>query len=169
MAFGNQLGPQVLDLVEAWVPEKAYRKETRFRDDLMDFLDDRLNSGGGGMFGRGRVYSLRKERGASRADIAIDDQVGIELKREVKNSKLRRLRDQIRDYEREYGYVIICACGLQETGKWNELRQEFEGQATGLEMGGSQSATIQFVEKHKDGRTFRSDSGGGGLFGGGLF
>jgi hypothetical protein len=119
------------------------------------------------MFGQTQNYSIRKERGKSRADIALNDEVGIELKREVKDSRLRRLRDQIHDYQKEYDFAIICACGLQETGKWNELRQEYENQAG---MGFGRGATIRFVEKHKDGRTFKDDRGSaGGLFGGGLF
>lgn len=166
MAFDNQLGPTVHELVESWVPSKAYRKETRFRDDLMEFLEEQLNHSGGGMFGQSRTYSLRKERGRSRADITVDDEVGIELKREITNNKLRRLRDQIRDLEREYAYVIICACGVKETGKWNELRQEFEDHRGGLGL--EQGPPIRFVEKRKDGRTFtgaNESSGRGGIFG----
>lgn len=168
MALGNQLGPRVLNLVEAWTPEKAYRSENKFRDDLKEYLETNLNDKRGGVMGQNRTHSLRKERGKSRADIAIDDEVGIELKREIKDSKLRRLRDQINDYQKEYDYVVVCACGVQETGKWNELRQDFDGQG-GMGLGMGQMTTIQFVEKRKDGRTFRDSSGGagGGLLGGG--
>jgi len=167
MFGGQQLGPQVLRCVESWVPEKAYRKESRFQDDLKEYLEHQLNSSGGPL-GPNRTHSVRKERGKARADLAIDDQVGIELKREVKNSGLRRLRDQIHDYRDEYPFVIVCACGLQETGKWNELKQEYEGQQG---LGFDAGATIRFVEKVKDGRTFSGGGRGGGdsgLFGGGF-
>lgn len=164
MAFGNQLGPQVLNHVEAWVPSKAFRTETKFRDDLMTYLEAQLNSGGGGIMGQQQPVSLRKERGKSRADIAVDDDVGIELKRAITDSKLRRLRDQLHDLTKEYSFVIVCACGVKETGKWNELRQDFENQAGGLGMGMQPSAPVRFVEKRKDGRTF---TGGQQLSGGG--
>jgi len=167
MFGGGQLGSQVLRQVENWVPEKAYRKESKFQDDLKEYLEQQLNSGSG-MMGQSQTHSIRKERGKSRADVAVDDEVGIELKRAVTNAKLRRLRDQIHDYKDEYPYVIVCACGLQERGKWNELRQEYEGQqGIGLQSG----ATIRFVEKEKkNGRTFGGGNrgGGGGMFGGGF-
>lgn len=166
MFGGQQLGPQVLQLVEAWVPQKAYRSEKKFQTDLKDFLEAEL-SRGGGMFGQSRTYAIRKERGKSRADLTVNDEVGIELKREVRNSSLRRLRDQIHDYRDEYPYVIICACGFQETGKWNELKQEYEGQQSmGLGMSLESTSIIRFVEKVKDGRTFRSNRSRGGLRGG---
>lgn len=162
MFGGQQSGPQVLQLVEAWVPEKAYRSESKFQNDLKDYLEQQLNSGGGGMFGQSHTYAIRKERGKARADLAVDDEVGIELKRDVTNSKLRRLRDQIHDYMREYPFIIVCACGLKETAKWNELRQEYEGQGG---MGINTQPTIQFVEKVKEGGRFRGGSGSSGGFG----
>lgn len=168
MIGGGQTGTQVLRIVEDWVPKKAYRKEVRFRDDLMEYLDASLHSGGG-FFSNSRAYSIRKERGRSRADIAVDDEVGIELKRAITNNKLRRLRDQLHDYMEEYPFTIICACGVKETGKWNELRQEYEGQRGGFGLG--QSTTVRFVTKEKDGRTFSGQSStdtGGGFLGGGF-
>lgn len=165
--MGGQLGPRVYQLVDAWVPEKAYRSESKFQADLQNFLEAEFNSGGGGLFGSNRTYAIRRERGNARADITVDDEVGIELKRDVTNSGLRRLRDQIHDYAREYPYVIICACGLKQTGKWNEFRQEYEGQQGGL--GFQQGPVIRFVEKHKDGGTFTGSNGRGGPGGGNPF
>lgn len=154
--FGGQtLGDQVYRLVDAWIPEKAYRTEGKFRDDLKRFLEDELSRAGGGMFDQRQTYSNRKERGRARADITVDDQVGIELKRDLGNSGIDRLVGQIRKYQKDYPYIIVCACGLKETGGWNELKQEYEGsQGTGLGFG--PGSTIRFVEKVNDGREFRS-------------
>jgi len=156
MFGGPTLGDQVYRLVEAWIPQRAYRTEGKFRDDLMQFLDTELNDNGGGLIAPQRqTFAVRKERGRARADITVDDEVGIELKRDVTNSGLRRLRDQIHDYRDDYPYVVICACGLKQTGKWNELKQEYEG-SQGMGLGFGPSSTIRFVEKVKDGREIRS-------------
>lgn len=168
MFGGQSLGQQVYELVVSWVPERAYRTEPRFRNDLQAYLEERLNRSNGGMFGGDQPHFLRRERGRSRADLAVDDRVGIELKREVTNRGLRRLRDQIHDYLGEYEYAIICACGLQETGKWNELRQEYEG-THGGGFGGD-GTVVRFVEKRKEGRTFRgTQEERSGMFGGSAF
>lgn len=156
MIGGSDTGNQVLQLVEEWVPEKAYRSEARFRDDLQRYLDERLNSSGG-LLGQNRTYAVRKEYGKSNADLAVDTEVGIELKRDLTNGKTRRLESQINDYIEEFPHTIVCACGIKDKGRWNELRQRYEGNGGGLGL--DSGSAVWFVTKEKDGRTFRSDSG----------
>ncbi|MBX0323025.1 hypothetical protein EGH21_08300 [Halomicroarcula sp. F13] len=40
---GNQTYQTVIELVEAWRPAKNYGHESKFQNDLSDFLDEELN------------------------------------------------------------------------------------------------------------------------------
>lgn len=81
----HQTFQQVVDAMERWIPEKKYRRETKFRDDLQDYLDAQLNSGGGGVLGGGmsqQDHVVSVEHGKVNADVCVNDQIGIELKRD---------------------------------------------------------------------------------------
>lgn len=178
MAFdpmgGGQLYQDVIGHVDTWIPKKAYRHERKFQSDLTEYLDDRLNTdGGAGMFGgdpfggQGEI-PVSTERGKSRADIVVDDIVGIELKRDLSNSQTKKLDGQIRSYRKEYNFVIVCACGIKDMDGWRRLKNEYENdQGIGLE----QKPPVTFIHKQKKhfGKDPRDVGGGGGLFGGGLW
>lgn len=139
-------------------------------------MDTQLNeetSGGGiaalGGGGRQRDLPVSTERGKARADVVVDDLVGIELKRDLTNSQRKKLDGQIKDYLREYPYVIVCACGIQDTDGWRRLKNEYEGTA-GF---GMDQQEVVFIHKRKEnygndpselGRNYDGFLGGGGLF-----
>lgn len=163
MAFGNQLGPQVVDIVESWRPEKNYRSESKFQNDLKGFLNEQL-SGGGGMMDPmgGQEIPVRREYGPPNADLAVDDSVGIEMKRNLSNNQANTLRGQIENYLDYFPFVIVCSCGLRDEGAWRELKQKYEG---GGMMGFGNQRQVRFVYKNPD--NYGEPPGGGGLFGGG--
>lgn len=163
MALGGQLGPRVLDIVEAWRPRKNYRSETKFQNDLKEFLNEELS--GGGMMDPmgGREIPVRREYGPPNADLAVDDQVGIEMKRKLSNSQANALRGQIENYTDYFPYVIVCTCGLSDEGAWRELKNKYQG---GGMMGFGQNAQVKFVYKNPD-NYGEPPGGGGGMFGGG--
>lgn len=169
---GSQLFNEVLDLVEYWVPKKAYGHERKFQSELQDFLDHQLNETGnnplaGGM-GGGHEHVVATERGKSYADIAVDDTVGVELKRDLLNSQTKKLRGQIEDYLDNYPFVIVCSCGIDDMDGWRELRNKYEGHQ-GMGLGLEQGGQVAFVHKKKEnyGKDPRDVRGGGGLLGGG--
>jgi hypothetical protein len=62
-----------------------------------------------------RQHLIKKEAGRSLADIGIDNEIGIELKRNLKTkSQINRLVGQVVDYLGGYSYVIIVLCGHTE-------------------------------------------------------
>lgn len=165
---------EVRDLVEYWVPRKAYAHERKFQSELQDFLDHHLNETGGsdllgGNIGGGHEHVIATERGKSYADIVVDDAVGVELKRDLTNSQRKKLRGQIEDYLENYRFVIVCACGIEDMDGWRELKNKYEG-AQGLGIGLEGGGEIAFIHKEKEnyGKDPRDHRGGGGLFGGGL-
>lgn len=165
MAFGGQLGPQVLDIVESWRPRKKYRSETKFQNDLKEYLNEQLSGGGGTLDPMGgQDIPVRREYGPPNADLAVDDSVGIEMKRELSNSQTNALRGQIENYLDYFSFVIVCTCGLRDEGAWRELKRKYEG--GGGMMGMGQQGAVRFVYKNPD-HFGEPPGGGGGIFGGG--
>ena len=167
---GQQTFQQVVDLLDQWRPEKAYRSERKYQQDLQDYLDEQLNSGGMGVLGAGMGsgdYVVRTEYGHVNADVAVDDTVGIELKYNLTNSQVKKLRGQIESYRDEFPNVIACACGVKDMDGWRELKNSYQDGSGGFGMGQGQ---VVFVLKRKDEAKSRQnsqtarDSERGGLF-----
>lgn len=171
MGIGNQLGGQVLDLVDQWVPSEVHGHEREYQSELQDYLDEALNqqSGGFGLgMGGGGGHVVSTERGTSYGDVVVDDEVGIELKRNFTNSQKKKLRGQLEDYADNYDYVIACACGIEDMDGWRELENKFINSNRGM----MDMTQFVFVIKRREdmGRDDNSGGGGGGLLGGeGLF
>lgn len=174
MGGDQQTFDLVIDLVEAWIPKKEYGHERKFQSELQDYLDYELNerqgSGGTGIMGgtnQQRDLPVSTERGKAKADVVVDDLVGIELKRDLTNSQRKKLAGQIDDYLREYPYVIVCACGIQDMDGWRRLRNQYEG-SSGF---GMNQQEVVFIHKRKE--NFGKDpselrgNNDGGIFGGG--
>jgi len=167
---GNQTYQKVVELAEAWRPAKDYGHESKFQNDLSDFLDEQLNeqnTGGmdGIMGGRDGGYVVSRERGNSRGDVVIDDVVGIEMKRHFDNGKKKKLRGQLEDYADNYPYVIALTCGIDDMDGWRELENKFSG---GRGMGMDQTEFTFIVKKREnfgDPHDFGGGSGMGDLLG----
>lgn len=161
----------VVQLVEQWRPKKAYRSEPKFQNDLQDWLDQELNRGGGGLLGGGGGHVVvAREHGQVNADVAVGDEIGIELKRDLTNSQKKKLRGQIEEYLDDYPTVIVVACGIDDMDGWRDLQNTYQqgggGFGGNLGMGGGQ---VFFVHKRKEkfGDDPRGGGGGDWLFGGG--
>lgn len=141
----QQLFDDVIREVNQWIPSKAYGHERKFQDELQDYLDENLNSDGDDpLMENQRDIPVSKEHGKSKADIAIADSVGIEMKRNLSNSQNKKLRGQIEDYLDNYDYVIVLACGIQDKDGWRELKNKYQGQR------GINSGAVEFVWKKKE-------------------
>lgn len=172
MGGDSQTFDLVIDLVDAWIPEKKYGHERKFQSDLQTYLDSQLNGseggrgiGGLGGMGEQRDLPVSTERGKSTADVVVDDVVGIELKRDLSNSQTKKLRGQIETYLQEYPFVLVCACGITDMDGWRRLKNDLEG-SSGLGMN-QQEVVFSHKQKEHFGTDpgSRSDSGGGGTFG----
>lgn len=164
---GQQLYQDVLRAVDAWIPSKAYGHESKFQNELQEFLDAELNAGGGGGFGLdlggGGERVVERESGRARADIVVNQTVGIEMKRELSNSQTKKLRGQIEEYLDEYPFVIVCACGIQDMDGWRRLKNTYSRGGGGLGLNGG---TVDFV--HKDPDYYGQEPGSPGGQGGGF-
>lgn len=163
MFGGDQLFSEVVDHVERWRPAKAYGHERKFQSELQEYLDEELNSQQSGLgMGGGDDHVVATEHGRDRADVAVDDTIAIELKRNLTNSQVKKLRGQIETFREQYEYVIVCSCGIDNMDGWRELKNRYEG--GGGVLGQS---TISFVHKRRE--NYGEDPGGNSPFGDGLF
>ena len=90
-------------LIKKWKPEE-FSNEKQYRNDLVKFLRKQE-------FDYGDVI-ITKEDGRGLCDIAINQEVGIELKKDLKKkSEVDRLSGQIIDYKRQYDNLIILLVG----------------------------------------------------------
>ena len=171
--IGGDICDEVVRYVEDWIPKRSYRSEKKFQNDLQDHLDTSLNESSGMSMGMGEnaggQFPIKKEHGRVNADVAVGDEVGIELKRDFTNSKKHRLSGQITDYQKEFPCVVVVACGISDKDGWRELQNEYGG------MGGfgMDQTRVTFIHKRKE--HFGKDPSeinrddGGLLGGGGLF
>jgi len=152
----------VVGLVKDWRPTEAYGHEREFQSELQDYLDEHLNNGGGIL--DGGTYAVSTERGASRGDVVINDQIGIELKRDFTNSQKKKLRGQLEDYADHYDYVIACACGISDMDGWRDLEKKVGNNGPGI---GLQQTQFEFIIKREE--NFGTDPQDDDFLGGGLF
>lgn len=160
--IGGQIGPRVWNLVQQWNPSQVYDHERKYQSELQEYLDVELNDNSGGIGLGGGSHAVSTERGTSYGDVVIDDEVGIELKRDFTNSQKRKLRGQLEDYADNYQFVIACACGIEDTDGWREVENKFSRGQRGM----MDVTEFRFTIKRRE--QFGADSGGdgGGLFGG---
>lgn len=112
--FGNYFFNTVAKAVEEWIPKREYAKEGKYKDDLMQFLRERLPS---------EDYAIGK---GAFLDIEINDKIGIELKRNLKRKTERnRLVGQVMDFLKEHSYALVVLCGNVEQKTVNDLNRNF--------------------------------------------
>jgi len=91
----------VLDRLKAWEPETRFRKERTFHDSMAEYLDHALAS---------TDYQVQTE-GKLQIDIAVGNQVGIELKHSPNANDVDRLNGQIDRYISGFDTVIVAVFG----------------------------------------------------------
>jgi hypothetical protein len=151
---GNQqLAREVVSAIEEWTPSKAYDHEAKFQNELQEYLDKRLNSGGDMMLGPDEDIVVEREHGNVNGDVVVNGTIGIEMKRDLSNSQTKKLRGQIEEYQKEYTHVIAVACGIEDMDGWRKLKNDYENQM-GMGMN-PDNAPVKFIHKR------RSDYGTG--------
>ncbi|WP_436934097.1 hypothetical protein [Halovenus marina] len=164
----SQTYQTVVDLLEAWRPSQDYGHESKFQQELSEYLDEQLNSqtnsGFGDMLGGGGSnYVVNRERGNSRGDVVVNDTVGVEMKRHFSNSQKKKLRGQLEDYADNYPYVIALACGIDDMDGWRELENKFtKNRGPGI---GMNQTKFSFIVKRRENFGEPHNFGGGSGFG----
>ena len=99
-------------------------------------------------------HFIKKEARRSLADIGIDDEIGIELKRNLKRkSQINRLVCQVVDYLSEYSCVIIVLCGHAEQEAVDVLKHNLKRIIRSSSSLFGQEKLIRIVSKGKSQKT----------------
>jgi hypothetical protein len=124
----ENLCDDVIDIVEQWIPKKKYSKEPEFRDDLMEFIRGELKrSQQDILFGTPETHLVKKESGRHLADIGIDEDIGVELKLNLRRkAEMDRLEGQVSGFTREYSCIIVVLCGEVSEEIVEELKYRFK-------------------------------------------
>lgn len=163
----GSLFEDVVTAIGEWQPRKRYRKETTYRDKLRDFLIKKLNSSTG-LFGPSERVIVKKESGRHLCDIAVNEKIGIELKRNLnKLSKVDRLAGQLGRFKKDYTAIIIVLVGKTKTNTAEELYERINELRERDEMGVFGGSTrFKIIDKgSKVSKKKKSSSSGLSLFG----
>lgn len=117
----GSLFDEVLSVVKNWEPKARYPTEAGYRDDLAKYLREELNRSGPFDI-RQRRHKVKMEHGRSLAGIAVDEKVGIELKKDLKTRPVvDRLSGQVRRFRNNYSDVIVVLCGKISEEAYDEV------------------------------------------------
>jgi len=139
----NETGEKVWELVQEWNPSEEYDHERKYQSELQEYLEKRLNEENDPL--DSTDYAVSTEHGTAKGDVVVNDEVGIELKRNFSNSQKRKLRGQLEDYGDNYDFVIACACGVEDRDGWYEVKNKIENSREVGDMTG-----YEFIIKERD-------------------
>ena len=147
MSLGGdqELARNVASAIEDWTPSEAHGHESKFQNELQDYLDKRLNSGNSTTMGGDGDIVVEREHGNVNGDVVVNGTIGIEMKRNLTNSQTKKLRGQIEEYQKEYTHVIALACGIDDMDGWRKLKNDYENR-TGMGMN-PDDAPVKFIHK----------------------
>ncbi len=149
--FGlTSLFDEVLRLVNAWKPQKRYRSEDGYRDELKEFLRTNLNRSNALSIGPQKPIKVASESGRHLCDIAVDESVGVELKKDLnKLAEVDRLSGQLSRYKKQYSGIIVVLVGSTNKDAYAELvNRVYEmQQSTGISLGFTAGTKIRVVDK----------------------
>jgi hypothetical protein len=110
----------VLRIVRAWKPKGRYGSEDGYRNDLKDFLRAELNRPSALTIGPQRRIKVTSESGRHLCDIAVDEKIGIELKKDFRTiAEVDRLIGQLHRFNPQYpnGLIVVLVGNTGEDAR----------------------------------------------------
>lgn len=149
--FGVSLFDRVLRAVKNWEPEKDYSEERGYRGDLLDFLREELNEPELFAFGPSqRRIKVSPESGKHLCDIGVGDEVGIELKKDLRSLKqVDQLTGQLNKFLGEYPNLIVVLVGEVADNAYEKLGAKIKDltEETGIPISLAQGPRIDVIDK----------------------
>lgn len=124
----EELARAVAAALRDWTPAEAYEQEAEFRDELHEYLDARLNAGGGKILDTSGSFVVERAYGELECDVVVSDTVGITIRRDLAADQITQLAGHIREYQKAYTHVVIIACGSIDDDQWEKLKTTYEDQ-----------------------------------------
>jgi hypothetical protein len=113
----NETFKRVVDDIENWSPDAAWPTEAGYQVDLYNCL-------------KHKNYKTRVEKGESKIDILVDDQIPIELKMSPDTRELQRAYDQVFRHLDAFHSIIVVVCKPRNLDAIEDLRIRIAKYAT---------------------------------------
>lgn len=126
--FGGSLFQDVVGLVDRWVPEKEYGHENKFQDDLGDFLRNKLHS----QYQERIPVNTRKNVHGIQADVLVNKNIPIEMKRNLSKRHWRNLDSEVSEYLNIYDSLIVVICGVERKEVIDDLMNKYQKDQLGF-------------------------------------
>lgn len=124
----DELAREVAAALGDWTPTQAHDQESAFQDELYEYLDARLNAGGGKILDSGGNFVVQRAVGELECDVVVSDTVGVAIRRDLTADQIRQLAGYIREYQKSYTHVVIIACGSVDGDAWEKVKNTYKDQ-----------------------------------------
>jgi hypothetical protein len=146
----------VVERTNYWTPSEEFTASEGFRDELLEFLEDRLNRGSA-LIGESEGVPVEE---ISDSDISVDNQIVLHVEKNF--SSFPRGEEDVEDLLSDFDFIVFVACGVENIEEWRELEIEYRGTST-------RKGEVEFIwksdqlygEEHESNR--RGDKPLGGL------
>jgi len=124
----EELAREVTAALGDWTPTQAHEQEAAFQDDLHEYLDARLNAGGGKILDSGGNFVVDRVNSDVDCDVVVSDTIGITVRQDLVADEIKRLAEQVREYQKSYTHVVVIACGSIDDDVWEQLQVTYQDQ-----------------------------------------
>ena len=93
----EELAREVTAALGDWTPTQAHEQEAAFQDDLHEYLDARLNAGGGKILDSGGNFVVDRVNSDVDCDVVVSDTIGITVRQDLVADEIKRLAEQVRE------------------------------------------------------------------------
>ncbi|ERH02588.1 MAG: hypothetical protein J07HN6_00626 [Halonotius sp. J07HN6] len=124
----EELAREVAAALGDWTPARAYEQEAEFQAELHEYLDARLNAGGGKILDSGGNFVVERAYTELECDVVVSDTIGIAIRRDLVADQIKQLAGRIREYQKAYTHVVIIACGSIDRDEWEKLQNTYDTQ-----------------------------------------
>ncbi|WP_133305089.1 hypothetical protein [Halonotius pteroides] len=124
----EELAREVTAALGDWTPTQAHEQEAAFQDDLHEYLDARLNAGGGKILDSGGNFVVDRVNSDLDCDVVVSDTIGITVRQDLVADEIKRLAEQVREYQKSYTHVVVIACGSIDDDVWEQLQITYQDQ-----------------------------------------
>lgn len=124
----EELAREVTAALGDWTPTQAHEQEAAFQDDLHEYLDARLNAGGGKILDSGGNFVVDRVNSDLDCDVVVSDTIGITVRQDLVADEIKRLAEQVREYQKSYTHVVVIACGSIDDDVWEQLQVTYQDQ-----------------------------------------
>jgi hypothetical protein len=114
----------VVERTNYWTPAEEFSTSEGFRNELLDFLDDRLNRGAS-LIGDSEGVPVEE---INDSKISVDNQIVLHVEKDF--ASFPQGEEDVEDLLSDFDFIIFVSCGVEKPEAWRELEIEYRGTST---------------------------------------